>query len=333
MLDQALRRLREDGIHDAEKLSAMEAEVSGLRPLLGEASASVQKAARDMDMVRAAVTDQRVAHGRDICAVEEEMGRMGKAIEVTRTSLGQPESEWKAAIGDLNKKATPEQSEVSGLKDVLGRLDGKREELPETVAGLQEAITAGGSKVKEDLGNLQGELAKMKEEIWAMKLKPNASTQIAPPAADAIVLRPQKAVAPAWKCSSIPPPPPKLAKQFLQLVKKGMYYWDVPDGIIAHLTKECGGNVHDHHVVEATCGSFEEGTLWAGRHSGAYSNHPMCVYAYSDVEINSRINWMCYDFRERRIVPTHYTIRTFDCGPGEKHLKSWVIDTSADGKN
>jgi hypothetical protein len=27
---------------------------------------------------------------------------------------------------------------------------------------------------------------------------------------------------------------------------------DVPDGIIAHLTKEWGGNVHDQNVVEMT---------------------------------------------------------------------------------
>jgi hypothetical protein len=51
--------------------------------------------------------------------------------------------------------------------------------------------------VKEDLGNVRGELAKMKEEVRGMKLKPNPSTQIAPPAADGIVPPPQKAVAPA----------------------------------------------------------------------------------------------------------------------------------------
>jgi hypothetical protein len=35
---------------------------------------------------------------------------------------------------------------------------------------------------------------------------------------------------------------------------------DIPDGIIAHLTRECGGNVHDHHVVDVTCGLFEKET-------------------------------------------------------------------------
>jgi chromosome segregation ATPase len=251
----------------------------------GDTSESVQKDARDIDLGRAAVTEQRVPHGRDISALEEEMGRMGKAMATIRTSLGQQEDEWRAAIGDFHKKAAQERSEISELKEVLANREGKQEKLQDTVARqadevaetirrnselggrvqqmeeenrlvrkssaglkdhvawveagqqsevarLQETITAGGSKVKEDLSNVQGELAKMKEEIKAMKRKPNPSTQIAPPAADAIVPPPQKAVSPARKCSSIPPPPPKPAKQFPPSVKKGMYF-DAPDGIIA----------------------------------------------------------------------------------------------------
>jgi hypothetical protein len=35
-------------------------------------------------------------------------------------------------------------------------------------------------------------------------------------------------------------------------------WFDVPDGMIAHVTRECGGNVHDCGVVDVTCGSFEK---------------------------------------------------------------------------
>jgi hypothetical protein len=66
------------------------------------------------------------------------------------------------------------------------------------------------------------------------------------------------------------------AKQFPPLVKKRKVKdifgreveIDVPDGIIAHLTGECGGNVHDRHVVEITSGSFEKETHGANPHSG-----------------------------------------------------------------
>jgi hypothetical protein len=42
---------------------------------------------------------------------------------------------------------------------------------------------------------------------------------------------------------------------------------------------------------------------------------------------------LCYNFKERRIVPTHYTIRTHSDSPGGSHLKSWLVETSADGEN
>jgi hypothetical protein len=48
---------------------------------------------------------------------------------------------------------------------------------------------------------------------------------------------------------------------------------------------------------------------------------------------HTRNNWICYDFKERRIVPTHYTIRTNDWPPGCSHLKSWCVETSADGES
>jgi hypothetical protein len=42
---------------------------------------------------------------------------------------------------------------------------------------------------------------------------------------------------------------------------------------------------------------------------------------------------VCYDFRERRVVPAHYTIRTNDGLPDRSHLKSWLVETSADGES
>jgi hypothetical protein len=49
---------------------------------------------------------------------------------------------------------------------------------------------------------------------------------------------------------------------------------DVPDGIIARLTRECGGKVDDHQIVEVTWGSFEKETQGANPHSGALNNDP-----------------------------------------------------------
>jgi hypothetical protein len=124
---------------------------------------------------------------------------------------------------------------------------------------------------------------------------------------------------------------------------------DVPDGIIAHLTRECGGNVHDRNIVNVTSGSFEKETAGANPHSGAFNNDPgYAAKNAADLETDSlffsafrektdilhtRNNWICYDFKKSRIVPTHYTIRTFVGGPGWTHMKSWLVETSTDGEN
>jgi hypothetical protein len=141
----------------------------------------------------------------------------------------------------------------------------------------------------------------------------------------------------------------RLAKQFPLLVKKreakdpgvDEVEIDVPDGIIAHLTRECGGNVRDRSVVEVTSGSFEKETEGANPHSGAYANAPDCAAKLvADLETGSffqsafrnrkediqhmRNNWMCYGFKERWIVPTRYAIRT-NCydGPACPRPRSW----------
>jgi hypothetical protein len=91
-------------------------------------------------------------------------------------------------------------------------------------------------------------------------------------------------------------------------------------------------------------------TLGANPHSGAFDNDPSCAAKNAtDLETVSYFcssfrnkpehiphtpnNWLCYDFKERRIVPTHYTIRTNDDSPGGCHLKSWLVETSVDGES
>jgi hypothetical protein len=258
------------------------------------------------------------------------------------------------------EKGKQERSKVSALKGVLGDREAKRKQLRETVARqddelaetrrrntelggcvqqlekenrrlgeslkgqlarveagqqsavthLQEVIAAAGSKVNQDRANLEQELAKLKDEIKRVKMR---------------------------------------AKQFPPSVKKGNSV-DVPDGIIAHLTRECNGNVHDRQVVDITCGWFESVTIGTNPHSGAYCNYSGCAAKNAaDLEADSCFqsalrgseeniphasnNWVCHDFKERIIVPTHYTIRTYWDDPGYSHLKSWRVETSGDGKN
>jgi hypothetical protein len=90
-------------------------------------------------------------------------------------------------------------------------------------------------------------------------------------------------------------------------------------GIIAHLTRQCGGNVDDCQVVKITSSTPHHSDV-SGRNA-------------ADLASDSRFigydppNWICYDFRERHIVPTHYTLRAY----GNIALRCWSIETSLTG--
>ena len=91
-------------------------------------------------------------------------------------------------------------------------------------------------------------------------------------------------------------------------------------GVIAHLTLECGGNVHDQGIVNVTASSYPE-TAKNAVDLGTDSHY------ISHGEMDP---WICYDFKRRRVIPTSYSVRSSD---GFCHIKSWVIEVSNDGSS
>ena len=96
---------------------------------------------------------------------------------------------------------------------------------------------------------------------------------------------------------------------------------DPLNGIIAQLTRECGGNVHDQKVVEVTSKG-----VWDDWHA------PKRVV---DLETNDCFwsknepnSWICYDFKGKRVAPTSYSIKPHK-GVGQP--RSWVFEVSNDG--
>jgi hypothetical protein len=95
---------------------------------------------------------------------------------------------------------------------------------------------------------------------------------------------------------------------------------DAFDGIISYLTEIHGGNVHEKGVVNITSRSV-------------FDDNPDCAPKYVvDMTEGSHWfssakqpgQWICWDFRRRRLSPDHYTIWAVG-------LKSWVLEGSVDG--
>ena len=100
------------------------------------------------------------------------------------------------------------------------------------------------------------------------------------------------------------------------------------DGVISHLTRECGGNVHDKGIVNVTASSVYNNSRYHHPKNAAGSGTE-----WDYTSSNEEDTWICYDFKERRVLPTSYSVRSNDDGPGRAHLKSWVIEVSNDGSS
>jgi hypothetical protein len=99
---------------------------------------------------------------------------------------------------------------------------------------------------------------------------------------------------------------------------------DPLDGIISYLTKKHGGNVHDKGIVTITSKSVDD------RYFRVKTVGPTRVADFTSgsyfASKNDPGQWVCWDFREMRVRPTHYTIQA-------EYLKSWVVEGSLDGKS
>jgi hypothetical protein len=277
-----------------------------------------------------------------------------KICDRKTVAIGQDSGKWREQM-QLRAEAGRLKERIEVLEQENRRLSEANEAVKRDMGQFSDCCP----KVKKDLTNLEQELAKLKEEMRATNPK---AEPLAPPTANVAVPRATPAPKPAPMKVLPPSAPPKRGKQFppsLKKVKtKSVLHWqsgkeieiDVAGGIIAHLTRECGGNVHDRRVVDITSGSFEKVTVRANPHSGVYKNKDkyaaknaadletdsifQSAYRYCSEEIpDTPNNWICYDFKERRIVPTHYAIQTNYLDAVWQHLKSWLVETSADGES
>jgi Ras-related protein Rab-7A len=93
------------------------------------------------------------------------------------------------------------------------------------------------------------------------------------------------------------------------------------DGIICYLTRKHGGNVVERGIVDITSKSVDDDA------KSCVGNVADLCNEDSDFRSKQGANqWICWNFKSRRIRPTHYTIRS-------PLLRSWVIEGSSDGIN
>jgi hypothetical protein len=123
--------------------------------------------------------------------------------------------------------------------------------------------------------------------------------------------------------------------------KKEFVPSDPLNGIIAHLTRQYHDNVHDHNVVTVTSSppysdNEPPHDRWYAAKNVADLRAESVFFSASrrrDEEIpHTRNNWICYDFKHRRVIPTYYSIRSnYNGRVNGANLKSWLVEISVNG--
>jgi hypothetical protein len=86
------------------------------------------------------------------------------------------------------------------------------------------------------------------------------------------------------------------------------------------LTSQYGGNVSDRGIVNLS-GSTTIGSSTSAKNAVDLLSNS---FFHSPHEPNQ---WLCYDFKNRKVRPTHYSIHAHS----SHYLRSWVFEGSIDG--
>jgi hypothetical protein len=167
------------------------------------------------------------------------------------------------------------------------------------VQSLSDFVTGKLLRVCEEIGELRTEIDGLRSatQLLVDELKARTDTEI-----DSVR-------------ESIRPLEQGLERCFLFkfALKEGEYL----DGIISYLTKKHGGNVHELGLITITSQSVSSGNL---------ANIADLASDSSFRSEDGQGQWICWDFHEMRVRPSHYTAMATGLG-------SWVVEISVDGEN
>ena len=94
-------------------------------------------------------------------------------------------------------------------------------------------------------------------------------------------------------------------------------------GIMRHLTEETGGNIDDNGTIEITSNSIYNSSC----NPRNIVDYQSSNYYETDCDVNSEI---CFDFKDKEIQITCYSLKSDGRGQNGNHLKSWVVEVSND---
>lgn len=96
-------------------------------------------------------------------------------------------------------------------------------------------------------------------------------------------------------------------------------------GIMRYLTNETKGNIHDNGTIEITSNSI---------HSG-YQPKNVVDYHQNNFYHSQNVadSFVCFDFKDKRVQLSSYTIKSHNSGKNCGNLRNWVVELSKNGED
>ena len=221
-------------------------------------------------------------------------------------------AEFWEELGALNDRVKELEGQLILIPMIQKRLDevlsALQREVPERVEAVEKRLS---TRVEEIRNEMTGVVDEVKREAGALseevqRLRGDVSERAS--AVDLVAL--SEEVARLKENGRLP------AQQVH--VRECVYDEAEPlNGIIAYLTRDCGGNVHEKGVVEVTASSLDDGKAESVVELGTNSSF------YSEDVPDS---WICYDFKGQRVTPMSYSI----VGCSDESPRSWVLEVAND---
>ena len=224
-------------------------------------------------------------------------GENGKSDGVSEELVGLRErvSEQDAMLKEMQRQLHAMRRQLDMQKDVVRVADAVDSRLDEIAVECAERVNSAEKALRDEIRNMDisASVSEIVESIRTKRLKSDEEKR----------------------------------KGALKRIPVQVRYDDARplDGIIAYLTRECGGNVHEKEIVEVTASSVDSLDRKPENVVDLTTSSDFC----SKGEENS---WVCYNFKQRRVAVTSYSIRSFDAGRGSGHPRSWVLQVSNDGE-
>ncbi|OHT06397.1 hypothetical protein TRFO_05596 [Tritrichomonas foetus] len=103
----------------------------------------------------------------------------------------------------------------------------------------------------------------------------------------------------------------------------------INEGLFHYLRQKCSRDPHDCGLVTVTSSSIINNS---SNYQPENSINPFDDDSHMFYSKNQPNQWICYEFHDFQFKLSKYQIRSFNGGPNNYHLKSWVLETSNDGQ-